>query len=218
MTRLPHIAPLLLLAALVGISATARQPDLAVEGPASAEVVSDEAIGRPVVKGQLLVTLHKGVTAADLKPIFERFEAKVEVAGKIEATNTLTLVVDHDRLPELRQRLENHPYVASAAFNGVAEADFQPPMFNDPIFKKPADMPEDKDNWNLYRIKAPDAWEVTRGGATVAVVDSGALMDHEDLADEQLHRLVIAIRATIGIEALVWLVDVAGLSRRRPVS
>ncbi|MDQ6649833.1 MAG: TetR/AcrR family transcriptional regulator [Actinomycetota bacterium] len=34
-----------------------------------------------------------------------------------------------------------------------------------------------------------------------------------DLTDPQLHRLVIAIRATIGIEALVWLVDVAGLSR-----
>lgn len=35
-----------------------------------------------------------------------------------------------------------------------------------------------------------------------------------DLTDRQLHRLVLAIRATIGIEALVWLVDVAGLSRR----
>jgi AcrR family transcriptional regulator len=31
--------------------------------------------------------------------------------------------------------------------------------------------------------------------------------------DEDLHRLVVAVRATIGIEALVWLVDVAGLSR-----
>ena len=29
----------------------------------------------------------------------------------------------------------------------------------------------------------------------------------------ELHRLVLAIRATIGIEALVWLIDVAGLSR-----
>ncbi len=35
-----------------------------------------------------------------------------------------------------------------------------------------------------------------------------------ELTNKQLHRLVIAIRATIGIEALVWLVDVAGLSRR----
>ena len=35
----------------------------------------------------------------------------------------------------------------------------------------------------------------------------------EELTSEELHRLVLAIRATIGIEALVWLVDVAGLSR-----
>jgi AcrR family transcriptional regulator len=34
-----------------------------------------------------------------------------------------------------------------------------------------------------------------------------------DLSDEQFRQLVISIRATIGIEAIVWLVDVAGLSR-----
>jgi AcrR family transcriptional regulator len=33
------------------------------------------------------------------------------------------------------------------------------------------------------------------------------------LGDDDLRRLVLAIRTTIGIEALVWLVDVAGLSR-----
>jgi AcrR family transcriptional regulator len=33
------------------------------------------------------------------------------------------------------------------------------------------------------------------------------------MSDLQLHRLVLAIRATIGIEAFVWLTDVAGLSR-----
>ena len=35
----------------------------------------------------------------------------------------------------------------------------------------------------------------------------------ERLGDDDLHRLVLAIRSTTGIEALVWLVDVAGLSR-----
>lgn len=33
-----------------------------------------------------------------------------------------------------------------------------------------------------------------------------------DLSDAQRHQVVLAVRATIGIEALVWLVDVAGLS------
>jgi AcrR family transcriptional regulator len=38
------------------------------------------------------------------------------------------------------------------------------------------------------------------------------------LSDEQLHRLALAIRTTEGIEALVWLTDVAGLSRDEAVA
>ena len=38
------------------------------------------------------------------------------------------------------------------------------------------------------------------------------------LTDLQRHRLVLAIRATVGVEALVWLVDVAGLSRSDAVA
>lgn len=34
-----------------------------------------------------------------------------------------------------------------------------------------------------------------------------------DLSGEQFRQVVLSIRATIGIEAIVWLVDVAGLSR-----
>jgi AcrR family transcriptional regulator len=38
-----------------------------------------------------------------------------------------------------------------------------------------------------------------------------------ELTAKELQRLVIAIRATTGIEALVWLVDVAGLSRPQAI-
>jgi AcrR family transcriptional regulator len=41
-----------------------------------------------------------------------------------------------------------------------------------------------------------------------------ALESHVDLSADELRSLVAAIRATTGIEALVWLQDVAGLSRR----
>jgi hypothetical protein len=37
------------------------------------------------------------------------------------------------------------------------------------------------------------------------------------LSEEELHQLVLAVRATIGIEALVWLIDIAGLSRDQAV-
>jgi AcrR family transcriptional regulator len=38
-----------------------------------------------------------------------------------------------------------------------------------------------------------------------------------ELTAKELHQLVLAIRATTGIEALVWLVDVAGLSRPQAI-
>lgn len=40
----------------------------------------------------------------------------------------------------------------------------------------------------------------------------------DDLTDAQLRQLVLAVRATIGIEALVWMVDVAGLDRHEAVA
>lgn len=39
-----------------------------------------------------------------------------------------------------------------------------------------------------------------------------------ELTEEDLHALVLAIRSTVGIEALAWLTDVAKLSRRDAVS
>jgi hypothetical protein len=37
------------------------------------------------------------------------------------------------------------------------------------------------------------------------------------LSDDELRLLVTSIRATVGIEALVWLVDIAGLTRDEAV-
>jgi hypothetical protein len=37
------------------------------------------------------------------------------------------------------------------------------------------------------------------------------------IPERELHRLVLAIRATLGVEALVWLTDVAGVSREEAV-
>jgi hypothetical protein len=39
-----------------------------------------------------------------------------------------------------------------------------------------------------------------------------------ELTAAELRQLVLSIRATIGIEALVWLVDIAGLSRDEAVA
>ena len=50
-------------------------------------------------------------------------------------------------------------------------------------------------------------------GRAIAWIAEGLEGVRDDFTEAQFRQLVVSIRATIGIEALVWLVDVAGLSR-----
>jgi AcrR family transcriptional regulator len=58
----------------------------------------------------------------------------------------------------------------------------------------------------------PDALPLRQGRAIAWIAEA---LDglRGDLTDQQFRQLVLSIRATIGIEAIVWLTDVAGLPR-----
>src|SRR5260370_31861474 len=62
-----------------------------------------------------------------------------------------------------------------------------------------------------------DALSARQGRAIVWIAEA---LDgvRGDLSDQQFRQLVLSIRATTGIEAIVWLVDVAGLSRNDAVA
>jgi AcrR family transcriptional regulator len=57
-----------------------------------------------------------------------------------------------------------------------------------------------------------------RQGRAVAWIAEALEGVRADLSDQEFRQLVLSIRATIGIEAIVWLVDVAGLSRSDSVA
>jgi AcrR family transcriptional regulator len=57
-----------------------------------------------------------------------------------------------------------------------------------------------------------------RQGRAIAWIAEALDGLRQDLSDEQFHQLVLSVRATIGIEAIVWLVDVAGLARNEAVA
>jgi AcrR family transcriptional regulator len=57
-----------------------------------------------------------------------------------------------------------------------------------------------------------------RQGRAIAWITEALDGVRGDLSDEQFRQLVLSIRATIGIEAIVWLVDVAGLPRSDAVA
>jgi AcrR family transcriptional regulator len=54
-----------------------------------------------------------------------------------------------------------------------------------------------------------------RQGRAIRWIEEALAPLRGELSDAELRRLVLAIRATIGIEAMVWLTDVGGLSRRQ---
>ena len=62
----------------------------------------------------------------------------------------------------------------------------------------------------------PDALPLRRGRAVGWIEDALAPLRGQ-VPDRELRRLVLAIRATLGIEPLVWLTDVAGVSRDEAV-
>ena len=57
-----------------------------------------------------------------------------------------------------------------------------------------------------------------RQGRAIAWIAEALNGIQADLSDQQFRQLVLSIRATIGIEAIVWLIDVAGLSRKDAVA
>lgn len=52
-----------------------------------------------------------------------------------------------------------------------------------------------------------------RQGRAIGWIDEALAPLHDQLTDQQRHQLVLAIRSATGIEALVWLTDIAGLDR-----
>jgi hypothetical protein len=56
-----------------------------------------------------------------------------------------------------------------------------------------------------------------RQGRAVAWIEEALEPLRGQFDDQQLRRLVFAIRSATGIEALIWLVDIGGLSRRDAV-
>jgi AcrR family transcriptional regulator len=58
----------------------------------------------------------------------------------------------------------------------------------------------------------PDALPLRQGRA-IGWIGEALVPLQGSLSEQELHRLVVAIRSAVGIEALAWMTDVAGLSR-----
>ena len=145
--------------------------------------------------GEILVKFKKGLGAASARLILS---AKgMRVSGEIEKLGILQVAVPMGRELEVIESLRRNPLVEYAEPNYIVHLPpFEPTQVtavgqtgqsqairaadivpNDPYYSY-GDV-----QWNLPRIGAPQAWEVTTGEReiVIAIVDSGIDLDHPDL-------------------------------------
>jgi AcrR family transcriptional regulator len=70
---------------------------------------------------------------------------------------------------------------------------------------------------SLEQSMADQEQLVLRRGRALAWIEDALEPLRERMPRQERRRLALAIRATVGIEALVWLTDIAGLSRKHAV-
>lgn len=146
------------------------------------EEIDEDPTGAPYAAGELLVTYKETASEKDVDSV-ER-EADAEVEEEIPEIDTQLLElpeVKNERAENVREReleqakkeLEKDPVVESVDYNYVYTGSFTP---RDPKFSK---------QWGLKKTGFEKAWSKTRGKRTrIAVVDSGAAINHVDLRDK----------------------------------
>ncbi len=140
--------------------------------PAAWEPKYDELADADLVPGELVVTVHEDVKREDLEKALKSLGHKTKILDEIAESNTYLVGVPADVIHECRLRLGIHPYVEGCGLNTVRKLTR---TYDDPA------LAEDNENgWNLRRINAFDAWDITTGGAKIAIVDSGIKTDHDE--------------------------------------
>lgn len=142
------------------------------------ETVDESANAAPHAAGELLVVYEPGFEAAAEE---SSEEAEGEIEGEIPEINTQVVEFPEVKnepteaqreqlLEQKKQELEKDPAVESVSYNYIYKAAYTP---NDSRFSN---------QYGLRKIKAPKAWNRTRGGgASIAVVDTGISNGHPDL-------------------------------------
>jgi thermitase len=154
------------------------------KGVAAEPEVDEDPSGAPYVAGELLVTYESEASEQDVNAAIQESDANVEedlpapdaqVLSFPEVQDESTEAAREKELRQAKETLQQDPDVKYVDYNYLRFYAFAP---NDPLFAEGSDGSQ----WDLYKIRAPAAWDTVMGrGARVAVVDSGIAADHPDL-------------------------------------
>ncbi len=137
------------------------------------EIADAERIGE--VADELIVETQDGTSVGDLaatlssQGVVSKFEKSLDAE---DPSGPVVLRVPAERIDAVQAALGQNPKVKSVSKNYIYTADAVP---DDPLYAQ---------QWALSKIGAPAGWDVTRGSqdVVIAVLDSGVLTTHTDLA------------------------------------
>lgn len=146
----------------------------------AAPAVDQDSQGADYVAGELLVTYESGLSSEAAEDLPEESGGRVsQTLGELNTQVVSFPEVQEEAASETREQalerkkreLEGDPSVASVDYNYIRQAFFTP---DDPRFD---------DQYGLDKIKAPTAWNTTKGDRKVriAIVDTGIDTNHPDL-------------------------------------
>jgi subtilisin family serine protease len=140
-------------------------------GPDPISLVTNETAVE-YAPGQLVVGIEDDATKAEVKTAVE--DAGATVDQSIGAIDTKVLEVPTGQVEEAIDSLEDSPAIEYVEREVVLEATATIP--NDTLWQE---------QWGPRRVRAPRAWDATRGSSSVvvAVVDTGVDYGHPDLQE-----------------------------------
>lgn len=137
--------------------------------------------------GEIIVKFREGIPQASVQSLL--LAEEVSILDEMDNLGLMLLSVPEGRELEKIEELKRNPLVEYAEPNRVVQiADTTAVEFHYNLCA-PDVIPNDPHyagQWNLPRIEAPAAWDITTGSSEVVIafVDSGVDLDHPELRDK----------------------------------
>ncbi len=166
----PQVWRRLLLAVTVVLTLVSIVPAAQVYG---ARQGSDDLGASEIAPGRVVVKFKPGARQLAEEEIGALGARTVKAKRALEKLGVKVLQVPPGREKEYVEALEKLPEVEFVEPDHRVQVQFTP---NDPCFD---------DQWNLHKVRAPEAWDQGSGtGTVVAVIDTGIDASHPDLASQ----------------------------------
>lgn len=174
-----------------------------------------EATGRSPQKARTraaLVAATRQLLARGVTPTVEQAAAAASIsrttAYRYFPSQRLLLIAAHPEVDRQSLLPESPPADLEARLAIVVEEFTHITVDTEPQLRSTLRLSLDPDPSHRERL-------LLRGGRAIGWIEDALSPLREERPETDVHRLALAIRSAVGIEALVWLTDIGGLSREQ---